>query len=119
MSTDLSMTRGDTAVFTVTLSNLSASGLTGCSLYFAAKRSVSDASPLFTKSIGSGISVTTNGSDTVSGVASVSLNPADTSSLPDYPTLLDWDCVLVDGSGNHTTVASGTLFVSPDVYTAQ
>lgn len=118
MSMNLSMVRGDTAVFTVTISSLPSSGLTGCTLYFTAKRDVSDpdTSKVFQKSSGSGIAVTTVGSDTVPGVASVTVSPSDTSGLPAYTQSLAWDCVLVDGSGNHTTVASGLLVVSPDVY---
>lgn len=121
MATALTMTRGDTPTFQVSITGLSASGLTGCALYFSAKRSHRDpdASAVFSKATGSGITVTQVGNATTPGIAQVTLAQSDTSGLAAYAALLYWDWVLVDTAGVHTTVASGTLFVSPDVYQAQ
>lgn len=120
MATALSMTRGDSATFQVSISGLTSSGLTGCTLYFTAKRDISDtdANAQFQKSTtGGGITVTQAGNATTPGIANVALVPADTSSLAAYVVVLQWDCALVDASGNHTTVAQGTLTVTPDVTT--
>lgn len=122
MSTSLSMTRGDSATFQVSISGLTSSGLTGCTLYFTAKKDISDsdASAQFQKSnTGGGITVTQAGNATQAGIATVTVVPADTNTLPSYQSVLQWDCTLIDTSGTHTTVAQGTLTVTADVYTGQ
>lgn len=119
----LAMIRGDNRTFTVTISGLSASGLTGATLYFTAKRDIQDADSIavFKKNstTGQGITITQNGDLVNPGIASVAVLPADTTGLPAYTTVLQWDCVMVDSGGVHTTVAIGSLSVTPDVYQAQ
>lgn len=110
---DLSMRRGDTLRIDHTVTQGGAAlNLTGKTLRFTAKRSHADgdAAAVFTKMIGSGITVT----NAVGGLASTTISPADTSGLPALAQLLVWDLQLVDGS-NVYTVETGTLLVSPDV----
>jgi hypothetical protein len=120
MATALSLTRGDSATLQATVTQLGASGLTGSTLYFMAKRDYADpdASAIISHQTGSGVTVTQAGGTNTPGIAQIALAPADTSSLPAYALTLVWDLVMVDGSGNHTTVASGTLAISPDVLIA-
>ena len=115
MSTSLSMTRGDTKLVQVTLSNLTASGLAGYSFWFTVKNDVSDldAAAVIQKS-GAEFAVVANGDATTPGVVTCKLDPADTAGLPDYLVSLPYDVQVKDSLGNITTVASGHLKVSPD-----
>jgi hypothetical protein len=121
MSTALSMYRGDTKVVQVTISNLTASGLTGYSYWFTAKNQYSDAdlSAVIRKT---GSQATPNDFTTVtlgdavtSGVITCTINPADTNTLPDYDSQLEYDVQIEDASGHVTTVATGILTVKVDV----
>src|SRR5579859_4647001 len=118
----LTLTRGDTGIFTTSISNLSASGLTGYSAWFTAKRDPSDADTgaVFQKTITSGgIQITTAGNATTPGFLTTTVVPADTDTLPaGYAVLLVYDVKVKDGSGVETTVDSGTILVSADVTNA-
>src|SRR5579859_3759921 len=113
----LNLTRGDTGIFTTSISNLSAGGLTGYSAWFTAKRDPSDAdtAAVFQKTItGGSIAITTAGNATTPGVLTTTVVPADT--LPTgYAVLLVYDVKVKDTSGVETTVDSGTILVSADV----
>ena len=115
----LTMTRGDTSLFTTTISPLGSSGLTGYSAWFTAKRDAADpdTSAVFQKTILSGgIAITTVGNATTPGVLTSTVNPADTETLPTgYSVTLVYDVKIKDGSGVETTVDSGTLMVAADV----
>jgi hypothetical protein len=116
MSTNLSMYRGDTRVVQLTISGLGASGLTGFSFWFTAKNDFADAdADAVIKKTTNDFTVVTVGDANTSGVITVKILPADTASLPDYNTNLHYDVQLEDGSGNVTTVATGTLTVKVDV----
>ena len=112
---NLSMSRGDTKIGQVTVSNLSASGLTGCSFWFTAKNKVSDAdASAVIKKLPVDFSIITVGSDTVAGVAQFTIAPADTDTLADYAVSLVYDVQMKDTNGNITTLVDGTLLVNPD-----
>lgn len=117
VTTDLSMTRGDTVALTVTVGSLGASGLNAYNdIRFTAKKDVSDAdtSAVISKTLTSGITITTVGSASVDGVLSVALAPSDTTGLPaGYTSHLSYDVRLYDASGDAYTVADGTLTVTP------
>lgn len=119
MSTPLSMSRGDTKVVQLTISNLPTTGLTGFKFWFTAKNQYSDADTAAvihkTGNPGPDFTIVTNGSDTVSGVATCKILPTDTSGLPDYDSQLLYDAQVEDGNGNITTVASGILTIHVDV----
>jgi hypothetical protein len=122
--TDLSMTRGNTALFDTTVHFLQAGGLTGYSAWFTAKRDAADpdAGAVFQKQIGSGMSAGSPvaGTGAYAGfydaVLTTTVVPANTESLPTgYAHTLVWDVKVKDGSGIETTVDSGTLTVLADV----
>lgn len=119
MSTvNLSMKRGDTKTVQFTVSNLPPTGLTGYTFWFTAKKQISDTDlqAVFEKtSANADFTVTTNGSNTVNGVVTCTINPTDTQNLPDYDVDLLYDFQVKDQSGNVTTSADGTITVSPDV----
>lgn len=107
------MTRGDAFTFTLTVTQAGAAyNLTGCSIRFTAKWSYSDAdgSAVFSRTVGSGITVT----NAAGGIATVALAPSNTSSLPASRTDLVYDIQVTNGS-NPFTVVQGTLSVYPDV----
>lgn len=113
------MTRGNTALFDTSVSNLSASGLTGYSAWFTAKRDASDpdTAAVFQKTIaGGGMAISTQGNASTPGVLTTTVLPADTEPLPaGYAVQLVYDVKVKDTSGIETTVDSGTLTVLADV----
>ena len=114
---DQTITRARTATLLITVGSLGASGLAAFSdARFTAKRDLGDADALaiISKSLASGITITTVGNATTNGVLSVALAPADTSALPaGYAVALQYDVTLYDAAGDEYTVASGTLTVTP------
>jgi hypothetical protein len=114
MSTDFTMTRGDTVnLAAVVTQNGLPYPLTGCQMWFTAKNYYTDpdASAVFQHTIGSGITII----DATKGWAQLVISPADTAPLPASKTLLVWDLEIVDSSGNVFTAASGSILVTPDV----
>lgn len=114
MAVNLSMTRGDTLQFTLTVTQSGAAyNLTGCSIRMTAKYDPTDldASKVFVRTVGSGITV----ASPTTGIAAVALTAANTSSLPAAPVNLYYDIQVTDGSSNIFTVVSGTLQVLPDI----
>lgn len=107
------MWRGDTEAFdaAVTLSGV-AVDITGCSLKFTAKRSVSDtdADAVFQLVTPTEI-VITNGP---AGLCTINVASLDTSALL-VPTLCYCDLQLVDTLGNVSTTTTGTLMIKVDV----
>lgn len=107
------MFRGDSFSFTITaLDDAGPINLTGKSLIATFKNAISDVdgSAVAQKRIGTGITVIS----APAGTASIKLSPADTRSLPDTTTSLEFDVQLVDGSDLYT-IARGQLSVEPDV----
>lgn len=117
VESNLSLTRGDSDTLSITVGNLGANGLSAFTdARFTAKRDLSDpdAGAIISKSLSSGITVTTNGNATTNGVLSVAIAPADTAALPaGYTVALSYDVRLYDVAGDAYTVAQGVLTVTP------
>lgn len=114
MAVNLNMKRGDTLSFTLTVTQSGAAyNLTGASIRMTAKWAYGDAdnAAVFTRTIGSGITV----ASPATGIATVALTAANTSSLPANPVQLVYDIQVTDSSGNIFTVVDGLLTVTPDV----
>jgi hypothetical protein len=115
MPFNFTMTRGDNATLTLTVTqNGAAFNLTGCSIRMVAKRAYSDAdgSAVFVRTVGSGITIT----DATNGIASITIAPNNTSGLPrGYRTILVYDVQVTTGTGSVFTVIDGELVVKPDV----
>lgn len=112
MTTELSMTRGDSATFTSVVTRSGAAvNLTAGTVWFTAKYRASDAdaAAVFQKLTGAGVT------GDAGGTVTVTLSPADTAGLPAYPTTLVWDLQLRESDGRITTVDMGTLTVAGDV----
>lgn len=110
MSFELTMRRGDERVIEVAVTlNGNAQSLAGKGLTFTAKRSFGGAS-VFTKTIGSGITVT----NAAAGFASILISPSDTSGFADQVGLV-CDLQMDNNPGSPVTIASGTLTVLPDI----
>lgn len=116
-TSDMTMTRGRSFVFQLSVGNLSASGLNAFNdARFTAKRDLSDldVSAALSKSLGSGVTFTTIGDAATDGVVSVTIAPADTEALPSgYTIVLFYDLSLYDAAGDAYTVATGQLIVTP------
>jgi hypothetical protein len=110
----LSMTRGDTATFTLTLTDAAGGplDLTDLDITFTAKRSTydADADAVLRKTVGSGITVA---DDPATGVATLTITAADTADLSQSKSL-PWDVEVVDGEDVRTPL-SGRLVISRDV----
>ena len=108
----LAMTRGDDRVIelAVTRADGTAQPLGGTTMRFTARRfATSEAAPELEKSVGAGITYT----DAPNGLAEVAIDNEDTEELDGF-TVMRWDAELSDGSIKRT-VASGLLYVTPDV----
>ena len=113
--TALEITRGDTRTLDVTCfqpDGVTALDITGFDLWWTAKRTTGDPDPgVMQKTTATGgIAVT----GAASGLATVTIDPADTSALPGV-TQLVWDLQARDPAGRIHTLASGTLTVLADV----
>lgn len=106
---DFTMKRGDSKVFNLTISG----DITGAKLWMSAKTAYNSTSFVFQKDTAllGGI-VITNGPG---GLATVTLDPTDTSSLPPITMKLVYDVQVKSAGGLVSTVQSGTLTVEPDV----
>jgi hypothetical protein len=107
------MWRGDTEVFdaAITVAGVPVN-ITGCSLKFTAKRSVTDTDANAVFQLLTPVAITiTNGPG---GLCTISVASLDTSALT-VPTLCYCDLQLVDTLGNVSTTATGTLMIKADV----
>lgn len=111
---NFTMTRGNDVSLsgTATLSG-DPYDLSGCSLYFTAKRRFTDddSAAIFQKSVGSGITITS----AAQGLFVVAIGSDDTISVEKVKTILVWDLELHDSAGKIYTIASGNLVINPDV----
>lgn len=112
---DLRMRWGDESAWAVTVTDTAGApvDITGCTMRFSAKRSRRDvdASAVFSKTVGSGITL----SDPQNGVATVALSDSDTSGLaPGRSHLLTFDWRITLG-GQTQTIAYGSLLVEPSM----
>jgi hypothetical protein len=116
MSTDIEMTRGDSATFDLTLvePDLTPLNLTSCNLRFTAKYSAgdTDSQAVFSVTNGEGDAITS--ATPASGVALVELSPSHTSSMPQAARLY-YDVQVRKSNGKTYTVASGRLNVKADI----
>ena len=110
--TRLRMIRGDAQAwdFAIVMPNGQPQTLVGATLRFTTRARLDDAAPAFTRTVGTGITVT----DALGGLITVRLAPTNTSTLV-RPTTYYWDLEVTDGGGNIKTVADGTLEVRLDV----
>ena len=109
------MHRGDTFQFTLTVTqNNAAFNLTSATIRMTAKWRYDDADvdAVFTVSTSTSGIVITNAAG---GLATVTLVPSKTSSLPANRVDLYYDIQVTDASNNVYTVTDGTLIVLPDV----
>ncbi len=113
----ITMFRGDTAKFKIKLTRAGAvENLAGTqNIWFTAKRKFDDtyAQAIIAKFIGSGITIT----DTTGGIADLKISPTDTSSLEPSRVTLVYDVQYKDSALDLWTVASGKMFIVPDVST--
>jgi hypothetical protein len=112
---NLTMTRGDTRTFTVTVTNPDGSvyDLTGCEVWFSARLAPGVSPYVFMKQTGNGVIIP----DPLLGVANVKVEPADTLSLPYAESILWWDAQIKSATGDLFTVDNGRLIVAPDITT--
>lgn len=107
-------------VVTIPWQNLTASGLSGyTAIWFIAKYSLLDldASAPISKTLGSGIVVTTAGDNTsVNGVITITIAAADTASMPISTGNLSlfFSCGGKDSGGNDWPICQGKLTITPN-----
>jgi hypothetical protein len=105
---NLTVVRGDTRELTVTISDAAglAYDLTGADIWFTA-------GGLVAKRLGNGITA----ADPTTGVAVITINPADTSSAPPYRSTYPFDVQIKLVDGSIRTPIRGLFIVLPDVTT--
>ena len=118
-------TRGKTAKFTINVTDPGSAGyaqtLTGATCHFSAKRDLADldAAVVFHKTTGAGITVVQVGSSTTPGILAIVLSPTDTTALSALgPSVLYYECVVVESTGAHLPVQRGPLVVQLSSYDA-
>lgn len=112
----LAMVRGDTATFTITVTNQDGTpfDLTSATLWFSVRSAPGAVGYIFQKKTpSSGITVATP----TTGVAVISIDNADTSGLSPSEQRLVWDCQLKTSGGSIFTINRGDLIVSADITT--
>jgi hypothetical protein len=117
--TTIEIIRGDTKtiVFQVTRSDVPVD-LTGSLLYFTVKNAVTDADAalLFQKTVGAGIVISDQVTNT--GECQITISPADTATIglaSQFPVACVYDLQLREPSTRVTTVMRGAFVVHPDV----
>lgn len=111
----LTMTRGDTATFTITLTDGDGDALDlddVTNLRFTVKRSVfdSDDDAIIAKELGDGIAVL----DPDDGTARITIDPDDTEDLEVSGPSLRWDLQVEGQAGDVRTPLRGRLVIIPD-----
>lgn len=110
---NLYLTRGDTRAFSCLAQdyNQNIINLTGATILCDGRLSATDASPVFSLSVGAGITVVS----AVAGTFTVTIPPSATLSLANYEQTLQYDVKVTDSSSNVTTVQSGKIYLTPDI----
>jgi hypothetical protein len=107
----IEMFRGNSKTWTLTVTNNSVPvDITSVDLYFTAKTSEDTTTQVFQKTVGAGITIT----DGVGGIASVKLEPTDTTGIPSRVTKLLYDIEYDNGTDIYT-IDKGTLTIKPDI----
>ncbi len=90
--------------------------LTGATLKFAAKTELShtDGQAVFTKTLGSGIVLTS----TITGIGVVTVNPSDTFAVANLKTGLFYELQVTLATGEFYTLDLGKIFMMPVVVSA-
>lgn len=104
---NITMVKGDTLSFNITVTDDSGEPVTVDSAYFTAKKNPADVTPAFQKSLGSGITQD-------DGVLTVRVAPTDTASL--YEGLYFYDCQIGIDSDKYTLLR-GILTLEQEVTT--
>ncbi len=104
---NFSFYKGEDVVITDTMDPTTA--ISGWSLQFTLRKNYGDPSPLLTKTIGSGITVT----DATNGVFTIALADADTVNLAPGAYVYDIERT---NAGNRTVLTIGVLNILPEVY---
>lgn len=110
--TDLTMTRGDTATFTMTLTDGAGDPLdlsTLAAMHFTAKNRLDDPEPTIEKTLGAGIAIIS----APDGTARLTIDPDDTADL--VVSSLRWDLQVVGAGDDVRTPLTGLLAITPDV----
>ena len=107
VQTNFSFYKGEDVAVTDTMSP--ATGISGWSLQFTLRKNYGDPTPLLTKTIGAGITVT----DAVNGVFTIALANADTANLAPGAYVYDIERT---NAGNRTVLTIGVLNILPEVY---
>lgn len=115
MAQPLTMYRGDTPIWNLAVVDSTGApfDLTGYTLYFTAKRQISDADPgVFQLTTGAGITVT----NAAGGLATIQPRRADTNTLTEDASLFyDIQVSEIAGSLETFTVDRGTLLITRDI----
>lgn len=114
MSVNLTTYRDRTFTFNVAVTQSGAAyNLTGATLRMTAKYNYtdSDAQAVFALTSGTGITVT----NAAAGLATVTISPSKTLTLPFNQVNLVYDIQVTDAGGNVWTVVDGILYVLPNV----
>ncbi len=110
MSTALFMTRGTTKSFSITATDAGDPlDISTATLEWTAKHEPFDPA-VITKSTADGITVT----DGPGGLATLTIDPADTADFVDMTVRLVWELEMTQ-AGETKTLAQGTIDVEPDV----
>lgn len=104
---NITMIKGDTLAFNITVNDDNGDPITVDYAYFTAKKNLSDSTPAFQKSLGNGITQE-------DGVLTVRVAPTDTASL--YDGMYYYDCQIRIGSDKYTLLR-GILSLEADVTT--
>ena len=109
---NLRMIREDDFRFRVTITkNGVPVDITGATFTFSVKWATTDAAPIFTRTLGSGITVVV----AADGTLDILIASANTASLPSYTVILPYDLEMVEAGGLISTPLIGSLTVVPDI----
>lgn len=101
---NLTVVRGDSETFELTLEGLPEGGLTDADIWFTVRS-------LVAKRLGDGITV----DDPLTGVATITLDAGDTDAAPDHRQTYPYDVQVKFPDGTVTTPVRGLFVVLPDV----
>lgn len=109
----LTMVRGNTTTFTITVLNPDGSpyDLTSCFIWFSVREALAAPGYVFQKTLGNGITV----DDPLTGLATIKIANADTAGLPSVEQHFRWDVQIKTGALEIFTPEMGELIIAADV----